>query len=200
MQMLRKYITLKLLRKCSENSHSISTFRSGELVRILKINRWNFPRIFGEGLLRKFRHWYSILIKLILKCEKYQSTNFTLTMKMLTNVCILFNLLFSQVFCTVFYNVGVLMTTKLNSPFDLERCGPAVDLALEEVNENILKHHNIELKKVQARWEYEFWRSALNVSSKSKIDCIRKPENCEREFMKNSIFFLKLKKIYQKIV
>lgn len=50
-----------------------------------------------------------------------------------------------------YYNVGVLMTTKLNSPFDLERCGPAVDLALKDVNEKFLKSHNIQLRKVQAR-------------------------------------------------
>lgn len=50
-----------------------------------------------------------------------------------------------------YYNVGVLMTTKLNSPFDLERCGPAVDLALKDVNEKILKARNIQLRKVQAR-------------------------------------------------
>ena len=52
----------------------------------------------------------------------------------------------------VYYNVGVLMTTKLNSPFDLERCGPAVDLALEKVNREILRVHNIELHKIQARY------------------------------------------------
>ena len=36
-----------------------------------------------------------------------------------------------------------------DSPFDLERCGPAVDLALERVNEEFLKDHNIRLRKVQ---------------------------------------------------
>ena len=51
----------------------------------------------------------------------------------------------------VYYNVGVLMTTKLNSPFDLERCGPAVDLALRDVNEKFLKLHNVQLRKVQSR-------------------------------------------------
>lgn len=50
-----------------------------------------------------------------------------------------------------FYNVGVLMASHLDSPFDLERCGPAVDLALEEVNEHFLKQHNIRLQKVQGR-------------------------------------------------
>lgn len=40
----------------------------------------------------------------------------------------------------------------LDSPFDLERCGPAVDLALEIVNEKFLKHHKIILRKVQERW------------------------------------------------
>lgn len=51
----------------------------------------------------------------------------------------------------VYYNVGVLMTTKLNSPFDLERCGPAVDLALQKVNEDMLRTHHVQLRKVQAR-------------------------------------------------
>lgn len=49
------------------------------------------------------------------------------------------------------YNVGVLMASHLDSPFDLERCGPAVDLALERVNEEFLKSHRIRLKKVQGR-------------------------------------------------
>lgn len=49
------------------------------------------------------------------------------------------------------YKVGVLMTTKLDSPFDLERCGPAVDLALDMVNKKILAHHRIRLKKVESR-------------------------------------------------
>ena len=48
------------------------------------------------------------------------------------------------------YNVGVLMASHLDSPFDLERCGPAVDLALTEVNE-FLAFHNIQLQKVQGR-------------------------------------------------
>lgn len=52
---------------------------------------------------------------------------------------------------TRYYNVGVLMASHLNSPFDLERCGPAVDLALERVNEIFLKVHNIQLRKVQGR-------------------------------------------------
>ncbi|KAL5289037.1 hypothetical protein ACFFRR_009314 [Megaselia abdita] len=50
------------------------------------------------------------------------------------------------------YNVGVLMASHLDSPFDLERCGPAVDLALKKVNEDFLKIHNISLKKVQASY------------------------------------------------
>lgn len=37
----------------------------------------------------------------------------------------------------------------LDSPFDLERCGPAVDLALERVNDEFLKAHKIQLRKVQ---------------------------------------------------
>lgn len=50
------------------------------------------------------------------------------------------------------YKVGVLMTTKLGSPFDLERCGPAVDLALDMVNKKFLAHHRIRLKKVESRY------------------------------------------------
>lgn len=50
-----------------------------------------------------------------------------------------------------YYNIGVLMASRLDSPFDLERCGPAVDLALEEVNEKFLAQHGIRLRKVQAR-------------------------------------------------
>ena len=49
------------------------------------------------------------------------------------------------------YKVGVLMASRLDSPFDLERCGPAVDLALDKVNEKFLAHHNVELQKVQGR-------------------------------------------------
>lgn len=48
------------------------------------------------------------------------------------------------------YNVGVLMASHLDSPFDLERCGPAVDLALAEVNE-FLSVHSVQLRKVQGR-------------------------------------------------
>ncbi|KAK9745678.1 Receptor family ligand binding region [Popillia japonica] len=51
-----------------------------------------------------------------------------------------------------YYNVGVLMASHLDSPFDLERCGPAVDLALEEVNERFLSQHRIKLRKVQASY------------------------------------------------
>lgn len=43
------------------------------------------------------------------------------------------------------------MASHLDSPFDLERCGPAVDMALEEVNEKLLAQHKIRLRKVQAR-------------------------------------------------
>ncbi|XP_055547938.1 atrial natriuretic peptide receptor 1 isoform X1 [Wyeomyia smithii] len=50
------------------------------------------------------------------------------------------------------FNVGVLMASHLDSPFDLERCGPAVDLALEKINEFLLKSHNIKLTKVQASY------------------------------------------------
>lgn len=50
-----------------------------------------------------------------------------------------------------YYNIGVLMASRLDSPFDLERCGPAVDLALEEVNDKFLAKYGIQLNKVQAR-------------------------------------------------
>ncbi|CAD7015388.1 unnamed protein product [Ceratitis capitata] len=50
------------------------------------------------------------------------------------------------------YNVGVLMASHLDSPFDLERCGPAVDLALDVINEEFLKPHKIKLRKVQASY------------------------------------------------
>ncbi|XP_043512198.1 atrial natriuretic peptide receptor 1 isoform X1 [Frieseomelitta varia] len=49
------------------------------------------------------------------------------------------------------YNVGVLMASHLSSPFDLERCGPAVDLALAEVND-FLSIHNVKLRKVQGSY------------------------------------------------
>lgn len=49
------------------------------------------------------------------------------------------------------YKVGVLMASRLDSPFDLERCGPAVDLALDKVNEMFLADHGIQLQKVQGR-------------------------------------------------
>lgn len=49
------------------------------------------------------------------------------------------------------YNVGVLMASSLNSPFDLERAGPAVDMALELVNKEFLRHHKIRLQKQQGR-------------------------------------------------
>ncbi|KAG5867266.1 hypothetical protein JTB14_001441 [Gonioctena quinquepunctata] len=50
-----------------------------------------------------------------------------------------------------YYNVGVLMASHVNYPFDLERCGPAIDMALEEINEKFLYQHKIRLKKVQKR-------------------------------------------------
>ncbi|KAJ3648142.1 hypothetical protein Zmor_019965 [Zophobas morio] len=50
-----------------------------------------------------------------------------------------------------YYNIGVLMASHLDSPFDLERCGPAIDMALEQINDRFLAHHGIRLKKVQER-------------------------------------------------
>ncbi|XP_041984749.1 atrial natriuretic peptide receptor 1 [Aricia agestis] len=44
------------------------------------------------------------------------------------------------------------MASRLDSPFDLERCGPAVDLALDKINEKFLAHHNVELQKVQGSY------------------------------------------------
>lgn len=54
------------------------------------------------------------------------------------------------------YKVGVLMASRLDSPFDLERCGPAVDLALDKVNLMFLAHHGIQLEKVQGRLDFLF--------------------------------------------
>lgn len=50
-----------------------------------------------------------------------------------------------------YYNVGVLMASRLDSPFDLERCGPAIDLALDEINDRFLAAHRVRLTKVQER-------------------------------------------------
>ncbi|XP_034654604.1 atrial natriuretic peptide receptor 1 [Drosophila subobscura] len=50
------------------------------------------------------------------------------------------------------YNVGVLMASHLDSPFDLERCGPAVDLALDQINKVFLRPHNITLLKKKASY------------------------------------------------
>lgn len=50
-----------------------------------------------------------------------------------------------------YYNIGVLMASHLDSPFDLERCGPAIDMALEEINDKFLAKHRIKLKKIQGR-------------------------------------------------
>ncbi|KAK2579330.1 hypothetical protein KPH14_008282 [Odynerus spinipes] len=43
------------------------------------------------------------------------------------------------------------MASHLDSPFDLERCGPAVDLALAEVNEFLIAH-GVQLRKVQGSY------------------------------------------------
>ncbi|KFB35740.1 AGAP008691-PA-like protein [Anopheles sinensis] len=52
---------------------------------------------------------------------------------------------------TVYY-VGVLMASHLDSPFDLERCGPAIDLGLELVNLELVKMHNVKLEKVMGSY------------------------------------------------
>lgn len=49
------------------------------------------------------------------------------------------------------YNVGVLLVSGTGSSFDLEKCAPAVDMALETVNEVYLRPHKIRLNKVQNR-------------------------------------------------
>ncbi|KAG5685094.1 hypothetical protein PVAND_014295 [Polypedilum vanderplanki] len=49
------------------------------------------------------------------------------------------------------YNIGVLMASKLDSPFDLERCGPAIDIGLDRINKDYLDHHKVFLHKVQQR-------------------------------------------------
>lgn len=49
------------------------------------------------------------------------------------------------------YNVGVLMASHSNYPFGIQLCGPAVDMALEEINEKFLAQHKIKLTKVQKR-------------------------------------------------
>lgn len=64
---------------------------------------------------------------------------------------IIFLLFSSMASSETIYKVGVLMASRLDSPFDLERCGPAVDLAIDNVNEKFLAHHGVELQKVQGR-------------------------------------------------
>lgn len=49
------------------------------------------------------------------------------------------------------FNVGVLMASKLDTPFDIEKCGPAVDMALEEINRKFLAHHKVRLVAVRDR-------------------------------------------------
>jgi len=49
------------------------------------------------------------------------------------------------------YNVGVLLVSNTGASFDLEKCAPAVDLALDYVNEVYMSPHGIVLDKVQSR-------------------------------------------------
>jgi hypothetical protein len=49
------------------------------------------------------------------------------------------------------FNVGVLLVSGTGSGFDLEKTSPAVDLAIEHVNQIYLRQHNIVLDKVQSR-------------------------------------------------
>ena len=67
------------------------------------------------------------------------------------------------------YNVGVLMVSRLDSPFDLERAGPAVDMALELVNEQFLYKHNVSLRKVQARYDNKHCSLCLNKTQNSVL-------------------------------
>jgi atrial natriuretic peptide receptor A len=45
----------------------------------------------------------------------------------------------------------LLITYSTDSPFDLERCGPAIDIGLERINREFLDHHKVFLNKVQKR-------------------------------------------------
>jgi len=49
------------------------------------------------------------------------------------------------------YNVGVLLVSGTDSSFDLVKCSPAVDMALDIVNDVYLRPHKIKLHKVQRR-------------------------------------------------
>lgn len=49
------------------------------------------------------------------------------------------------------FNVGVLLVSGTGSSFDLEKCSPAVDMALELVNQIYLRPHKIFLHKIQKR-------------------------------------------------
>lgn len=49
------------------------------------------------------------------------------------------------------YNVGVLLVSGTGSSFDLEKCSPAVDMALDIVNQVYLRPHKIFLHKIQKR-------------------------------------------------
>lgn len=83
---------------------------------------------------------------------KFNYWNFCDKMPLISLLFLFFIPVLSTSVSTQVYKVGVLMASRLDSPFDLERCGPAVDLALDKVNEKFLSHHGIELQKVQGRW------------------------------------------------
>jgi hypothetical protein len=51
------------------------------------------------------------------------------------------------------YNVGVLLVSGTGSSFDSEKCSPAVDMALDIVNEVYLRPHKIKLHKVTRRFD-----------------------------------------------
>ena len=50
------------------------------------------------------------------------------------------------------YNVGVLLVSGTGYGFDLEKCSPAIDMALDYVNQVFLRPHRIHLDKVQRRY------------------------------------------------
>jgi len=60
------------------------------------------------------------------------------------------------------FNVGVLLVSGTGSGFDLEKTSPAVDLALDYVNQVYLRPHRIVLDKVQSR--YIFHNSDSEIS------------------------------------
>ncbi len=48
--------------------------------------------------------------------------------------------------------VGVLVVSGSGAPYDLERCGAAIDMALEDVNNQLLRNLSYRLVKVQQQF------------------------------------------------